>query len=361
MAQYEIWLRTHDTESQKILKYDMHEVWNIVQSHLQTLGLLLYTLIFISVEIIICPHSYRCEANMMAIHQCETQLFLCSIVRRLSHIVYVCWGQRKVKGIQLVSQICRQGPWVNEWLVTATSMQQQHHERIATKGFPKLSLVVKYEAVSGYLWHHTQGVCGRFESPLHRSNMGLLQSIQSRSRSRFLGSMVTHNQMSYRRLPQLIDWWVLSIGQSIANWHNVKVTDSSNFFFFFFFFVIACKSLYVPFWWLWFCSLKKESLDSGLLLNCCPGNIPKNFGLVFGSYLGKADIKWRKSVFFLKASGLNSFSPGGGGGHSHMLVDIKCLSIDPLFLRRPYTQWPPFFIQSTPNDPLFSTFVSNFT
>ena len=42
-------------------------------------------------------------------------------------------------------------------------------------------------------------------------------------------------------------------------------------------------------------------------------------------------------------------------GHSHMLVDIKCLSIDPpFFLNRPYTQWPPFFIQSTPNDPLFS-------
>ena len=31
-----------------------------------------------------------------------------------------------------------------------------------------------------------------------------------------------------------------------------------------------------------------------------------------------------------------------GGGHSHMLMDIKCLSIDPPFLRRPYTQWPPF-------------------
>ena len=29
-----------------------------------------------------------------------------------------------------------------------------------------------------------------------------------------------------------------------------------------------------------------------------------------------------------------------GGGHSHMSVDIKCLSIDP-FLRRSYTQWPP--------------------
>ena len=31
------------------------------------------------------------------------------------------------------------------------------------------------------------------------------------------------------------------------------------------------------------------------------------------------------------------------GGHSHMSVDIKCLSIDPRFLRRSYTQWPPFF------------------
>ena len=36
-----------------------------------------------------------------------------------------------------------------------------------------------------------------------------------------------------------------------------------------------------------------------------------------------------------------------------MSVDIKCLSIDPLFLRRSYTQWHPFFIQSTPNDPFF--------
>ena len=32
-----------------------------------------------------------------------------------------------------------------------------------------------------------------------------------------------------------------------------------------------------------------------------------------------------------------------GGGHSHMSVDIKCLSIDPLFKCRSYTQWPPFF------------------
>ena len=47
---------------------------------------------------------------------------------------------------------------------------------------------------------------------------------------------------------------------------------------------------------------------------------------------------------------MSCFHPGG---HSHMLVDIKCLSIDPLFLCWPYTQWPPFFIQSTPNDPFF--------
>ena len=50
----------------------------------------------------------------------------------------------------------------------------------------------------------------------------------------------------------------------------------------------------------------------------------------------------------------------GGGGHSHMSVYIKCLSLDPLF----YANLTPndlFFIQSTPNDPIFSTFVSNFT
>ena len=34
---------------------------------------------------------------------------------------------------------------------------------------------------------------------------------------------------------------------------------------------------------------------------------------------------------------------GPGGGHSHMLVDIKCLSMRPLFYADP-----------TPNDPLFS-------
>ena len=45
---------------------------------------------------------------------------------------------------------------------------------------------------------------------------------------------------------------------------------------------------------------------------------------------------------------------GGHGGHSHVLVDIKCLSIDPLFFTPTlhpmtpffhsfHTQWPPFF------------------
>ena len=32
----------------------------------------------------------------------------------------------------------------------------------------------------------------------------------------------------------------------------------------------------------------------------------------------------------------------------------------PPFLRRPYTQWPPFFIQSTPIDPLFFHFCIKF-
>ena len=44
---------------------------------------------------------------------------------------------------------------------------------------------------------------------------------------------------------------------------------------------------------------------------------------------------------------------GGGGGHSHMSVDIKCLSIDPLFYADLTPNDPPFFPQSTPNDPFF--------
>ena len=41
-------------------------------------------------------------------------------------------------------------------------------------------------------------------------------------------------------------------------------------------------------------------------------------------------------------------------GHSNMSVDIKYLSIKPPFLRRSYTQWPPFFLSPhTLNDPLF--------
>ena len=45
--------------------------------------------------------------------------------------------------------------------------------------------------------------------------------------------------------------------------------------------------------------------------------------------------------------------PTPGGAHSHMLVDIKCLSIDPLFLRRSYTQWPPFLFSPHPMTPFF--------
>ena len=44
-------------------------------------------------------------------------------------------------------------------------------------------------------------------------------------------------------------------------------------------------------------------------------------------------------------------------GHSHMSVDIKCLSIDPLFLYRSYTQWPgqwpPFLFSPHPLTPFF--------
>ena len=36
-----------------------------------------------------------------------------------------------------------------------------------------------------------------------------------------------------------------------------------------------------------------------------------------------------------------------------MSVDIKCLSIDPLFLRRSYTQWPPFLFSPHPMTPFF--------
>ena len=39
-----------------------------------------------------------------------------------------------------------------------------------------------------------------------------------------------------------------------------------------------------------------------------------------------------------------------------MSVDIKCLYRPP-FLQRSYTQWPPFFLQSTPNDPFFNSRV----
>ena len=40
-------------------------------------------------------------------------------------------------------------------------------------------------------------------------------------------------------------------------------------------------------------------------------------------------------------------------GHSHMSVDIRCLSIDPHFLRQSYTQWPPFFFSPHPMTPFF--------
>ena len=48
------------------------------------------------------------------------------------------------------------------------------------------------------------------------------------------------------------------------------------------------------------------------------------------------------------------------GGHSHMSVDIKCLSIDPRFLRRSYTQWPPFFYSVHTQWPPFFHFCIKF-
>ena len=44
------------------------------------------------------------------------------------------------------------------------------------------------------------------------------------------------------------------------------------------------------------------------------------------------------------------------GGHSYMLVDIKCLSIDSPFDAN-FTPMPPLFPQSTPNDPLFPIII----
>ena len=59
---------------------------------------------------------------------------------------------------------------------------------------------------------------------------------------------------------------------------------------------------------------------------------------------------------------LNRIAPyaGGRGGHSHMSVDIKYLSKDPLFSRQSYTQWPPFVPQSAPNYYLFFHFRIKF-
>ena len=51
---------------------------------------------------------------------------------------------------------------------------------------------------------------------------------------------------------------------------------------------------------------------------------------------------------------------GGGNRALSYAVDIKYLSKDPLFSRQSYTQWPPFFPQSTPNDYLFFHFRIKF-
>ena len=44
-----------------------------------------------------------------------------------------------------------------------------------------------------------------------------------------------------------------------------------------------------------------------------------------------------------------------GGRHSHMSVDIDCLSLDPLFYAN-HTPNDPFFLQSTPNGPFCNKF-----
>ena len=45
--------------------------------------------------------------------------------------------------------------------------------------------------------------------------------------------------------------------------------------------------------------------------------------------------------------------PGGGGGHSHMSVDIKCLSIDPFFYADPTPKDPLFLFSPHPMTPFF--------
>ena len=50
----------------------------------------------------------------------------------------------------------------------------------------------------------------------------------------------------------------------------------------------------------------------------------------------------------------------GGGEHSHMSMNTKCLSIDPFFLRRSYTQWPLFFHSVHTQWPTFFHFCIKF-
>ena len=54
------------------------------------------------------------------------------------------------------------------------------------------------------------------------------------------------------------------------------------------------------------------------------------------------------------------WSPGAGGGALPYVGGYQVPVNRPPFLRRSYTQWPPFFIRSTPNDPLFFHFCINF-
>ena len=47
------------------------------------------------------------------------------------------------------------------------------------------------------------------------------------------------------------------------------------------------------------------------------------------------------------------YEPDVEGGHSHMLMDINFLSLDPHFLCRSYTQWLPFLFSPYPMTPFF--------
>ena len=90
-------------------------------------------------------------------------------------------------------------------------------------------------------------------------------------------------------------------------------------------------------------------VSAKIIRGACLGHCtPLNPPLVWDIHLAQKVPLW-----FLKPAPRGGALPYVGGYQ----VPVN----RPLFLHCPYTQWPPFFIQSTPSDPLFSTFVSNFT